>query len=234
MVPIDYPSVTMSHPYKNVYELKGLGNPLTLASAELKRIVRGAKGKIVHESLDPKTGRYLVVSRGLRCLCYRIMNQANCRSVTAELERHNCIQIQPTIFQEGWEHRHIVAFKDAHLKKFLKTIGDFCDIQITSKGQTEDFEHGIFSDPAARLFESLTEKQAAALSHALENGYYDLPRKVTVERLSGFTGVPRSTYEEHLHKAESKLLRSLGPSLQAFTLGEEASSRIIPPTKLRV
>ncbi|WP_290810544.1 helix-turn-helix domain-containing protein, partial [Halovivax sp.] len=48
--------------------------------------------------------------------------------------------------------------------------------------------------------------------------YYEQPRKASVSELAGRTSVARSTYEEHLRKAENKVLTNVGRFVRA-TLG---------------
>lgn len=57
--------------------------------------------------------------------------------------------------------------------------------------------------------ENLTEKQREALAVAFENGYYDIPRKVTSMDLAKRSGLDSSTFIEHRRKAEQRLLRSI-------------------------
>jgi len=66
----------------------------------------------------------------------------------------------------------------------------------------------------ASLFGELTDRQLQALVLAVENGYYRVPKKITTEEIAEKLGVPRTTYEEHLRKAESKLLSSVAPYMQ--------------------
>jgi len=44
---------------------------------------------------------------------------------------------------------------------------------------------------------------------ALELGYYQVPKKMTTKELARKHKVPRTTFEEHLRKAESKVLLTL-------------------------
>ncbi len=59
----------------------------------------------------------------------------------------------------------------------------------------------------AQIMPELTEKQQEAFRIASENDYYEFPRKTNLIELSKKTGVSRPTYEEHLRKAENKLLK---------------------------
>jgi predicted DNA binding protein len=61
------------------------------------------------------------------------------------------------------------------------------------------------------FFRSLTRRQFSALVSAIEMGYYSMPKKVTMNVIASKLGVPRSTFEEHLRKAEIKMMQSLRP-----------------------
>lgn len=58
---------------------------------------------------------------------------------------------------------------------------------------------------------TLTAKQASALVAAFEAGYYEFPRRVTTEDVSNALGVARSTFQEHLNRAEQHVVRATIP-----------------------
>ncbi|ELZ88231.1 HTH DNA binding domain-containing protein [Haloferax elongans ATCC BAA-1513] len=55
----------------------------------------------------------------------------------------------------------------------------------------------------------LTSRQREVLETAVENGYYDIPRQVSIETLATELGCSPSTISEHLRKVESKVLTRL-------------------------
>ncbi len=56
------------------------------------------------------------------------------------------------------------------------------------------------------LLPELTSKQKEALGIAINNGYYDYPKKVKMEKLAEMMGVSYSTYQQHLKKAEGAIM----------------------------
>lgn len=65
-------------------------------------------------------------------------------------------------------------------------------------------------DPGASgLRESLTERQRAVLDAAVDLGYYDTPRRATIEDLAADLGLASSTVSEHLRKLEARSLPRL-------------------------
>jgi len=71
------------------------------------------------------------------------------------------------------------------------------------------------------LFGELTGKQSDALVKAHRYGYYSSPRQVTTESIAHALGVSRSTYEEHLRKAENRIMASLMPYLQIYASADK-------------
>ena len=59
----------------------------------------------------------------------------------------------------------------------------------------------------------LTDKQRDALAAAVREGYYEYPRRVSLEELAKRVGVPRTTLQSHLRKAE----RALVPAVASET-----------------
>jgi hypothetical protein len=71
----------------------------------------------------------------------------------------------------------------------------------------------------------------AALRLALESGYYEQPRKTSLRELAARTSVARSTYEEHLRKAENKLLTNAGQFLRLVTATSTADPLDVERTR---
>lgn len=53
----------------------------------------------------------------------------------------------------------------------------------------------------------LTDRQKWLLHEAIENGYYDTPRKISLVELSDKLGLAKSTCSETLHRAEGRVLK---------------------------
>jgi len=76
------------------------------------------------------------------------------------------------------------------------------------------------------LFGEMTQKQMDSLLKAHRYGYYSSPREVTTENIARSLGVSRSTYEEHLRKAENRIMANLIPYLQLFAGGEKRAEQM--------
>jgi predicted DNA binding protein len=132
-------------------------------------------------------------------------------SVVNRFEEHNCLYQPPTVHRHGWEEYSLVAFDEGDIRSLYETLDADREIEILSKTGLEETQipHSLLT-PIDRLFDELTDRQLAALQVALENGYYEEPRGCSVSDLAEQTTVARATFEEHLRKAENKLVKNAG------------------------
>jgi predicted DNA binding protein len=140
------------------------------------------------------------------------------KSVDPTIERNHCLELQPTIYREGWEWYRVIAFSNRDIRSLFHELGEFCNVQVVSRVAKKN---GAIKDNlligASSIVGNLTDKQLRALALAVANGYYRVPKKVKTTEIADLMGVPRTTYEEHLRKAESKVLGAVMPYLQLTT-----------------
>lgn len=91
--------------------------------------------------------------------------------------------------------------EEEELRKFLELIKGVGTIKNISFKKAAYQEHDILS--------TLTDKQREIIIAAKQNGYYDMPRKISSEELSKKVGISRATLLEHLRKAEVRLMENI-------------------------
>ena len=111
--------------------------------------------------------------------------------------------IKPVYFEDGFEYWELGSWNKKELTEFLEKVKKVADVKLL-KLQKESPD--IFIQYA---IPKLTEKQRNAISFAMKNGYYNYPRKFSAEDLAKKARIPRTTFQEHLRKAESKLMNIL-------------------------
>lgn len=145
-------------------------------------------------------------------------------SVTKIIDEFDLLQISPIVYRYGWEYYRVIAFKHEDLKGLIQRFErKGFKFEILRKADFDGFIASSLTLTADALFSDLTEKQMDALLTAYSNGYYSLPRKTNVKDIAIKKRVSRTTYQEHLKKAENKLVTSLVPYVQLF--------RRLPPEK---
>lgn len=93
------------------------------------------------------------------------------------------------------------SWKRTELNKFLSFIAKKYSSEII-----EIKEKKISNFSLIGIRPELTKKQKAAIELAIKNGYYDYPRKTSVEKLAKLSKISFSAFHAHLRKAEQKLL----------------------------
>jgi hypothetical protein len=68
---------------------------------------------------------------------------------------------------------------------------------------------GEYSPDGRNVLSLLTDRQLEVFENAVEQGYYDIPRRATHKDIADGLGCAPSTVDEHLRKAESRILTSL-------------------------
>lgn len=138
-------------------------------------------------------------------------------SVTRIIDEFDLLQISPIVYRHGWEYYRAIAFKHKDIKGLIQRFEEKgFTFEILRKVDFDGFIASSLTLTADALFSDLTEKQMDALLTAYSNGYYSLPRKANVQDIASKKRVSRTTYQEHLKKAENKLIASLVPYVQLF------------------
>jgi len=107
--------------------------------------------------------------------------------------------------KEGYEYWEIASWKKEVITKFIKDLKKDKDLTlIIQKMQNVKLEDIHFP----HIMPNLSKKQKRAFELAVEYGYYNFPRKIGLKELSKLMKVSISTFQEHLRKAEQKIIPS--------------------------
>ncbi|MBU1198195.1 helix-turn-helix domain-containing protein [Candidatus Micrarchaeota archaeon] len=112
--------------------------------------------------------------------------------------------VGPLIAKGGAEYWTIGSWKKAHIRRLLTKLKRLKGIASELLGIRQDTIDFFLPN----TFAALSIKERTALLEAVEKGYYDFPRRVSLERLAEEKHVHESTFREQLRKAEGKVLRS--------------------------
>ncbi|MBS3106706.1 helix-turn-helix domain-containing protein [Candidatus Woesearchaeota archaeon] len=111
--------------------------------------------------------------------------------------------VKPVInHQDGHEYWEVASWKRSDLEKFIKDLKGHMDTCKIMKLENSPLTDVYFPN----VMPKLSKSQKKAIELAYGNGYYSYPRKANLENLAKKAGVALSTYQEHLRKAELKLL----------------------------
>ena len=103
---------------------------------------------------------------------------------------------------DGHEYWEVASWKREELEKFIKDLKHHMDVAKILK-----LEHSPLTDVYfPNVMPKISPSQKKALELAYLHGYYSYPRKITLEKLSKLAKIGISTFQEHLRRAELKLL----------------------------
>jgi predicted DNA binding protein len=184
---------------------------------DLRGLERTLSVKIVRKSLGVHSAQ--LVTESCRCSGIR-------RNVSPVIEKHNCLRMEPVIYKHGWEWYRILAFRQKDVRELFNELEKFASFQMISRRTLEEsaVKESFILSPRSILGE-LTKKQAQALITAISSGYYEIPKKVSTEDVAMSLDIPRTTYEEHLRKAESKIMKAVEPLLELTNFNDANKKR---------
>lgn len=90
---------------------------------------------------------------------------------------------------------------DDDLRAALTAVPDDVSVRVLKAGP--------YTPSERRLLEPLTDRQLEVFRTAVDRGYYDLPRRATHKDLAGELDCAPSTVDEHLRKAEARVVSRL-------------------------
>lgn len=113
--------------------------------------------------------------------------------------------IRPAPVIINWKERKHIWYMASFDKKILMNVYEIA--KKTRNAELLKLKEEKLSDISiTRMIPKLTKKQKMALEIAINNGYYEYPKKVKMEKLAGIMKLSYSTYQAHLKKAEGKLI----------------------------
>lgn len=108
--------------------------------------------------------------------------------------------------KQGYEYWEVGSYDKIVLNKFLEALEkqNYEHLEIL---QFKNIKLNNIYFPA--IAPDLTEKQKRAFELAVENGYYDIPKRADLKKLAQIMKISLATYQEHLKRAEAKIVPRL-------------------------
>jgi predicted DNA binding protein len=123
-----------------------------------------------------------------------------------------CFLVFPVVLTAGREYLHVLAFDKGAAKRLMQRFNEEGTARIERERRINFDVSGLSSVmPLINPIADLTSKQATALATSMRYGYYALPRRTSTGKIAKAEHVPRTTFQDHRKKAETKLLNALAP-----------------------
>lgn len=226
-----YLEFSMKHPEVRVLEWCNLRiDVLEVACPDIETFNR--IGPDLQRLLSWKGGKVLkknFFERNLQIIVKTCRDSKIKTSISGILERYSCLDIPPIVYREGWEEHRVIGFREDDYKKLFRALNDVGPAEILQKkALAERSIRDTFAISLSSVFSTLTSRQLDALETAIEFGYYQVPKKTTTEKIAQKRKVPRTTYEEHVRKAESKIFRAIAPYVRLYASKTEGLGKLAP------
>jgi predicted DNA binding protein len=130
--------------------------------------------------------------------------------IEAYVGAHGCLLLPPLRYADGERVCRVLALDAGALRELYRDLlEDGHDVAIQSKRRLNSTTGAApLLDPSG-VAPDLTARQREVLLTAVEAGYYELPRESTTEEIADGVGIGRRTAEDHLRRAERKLVEAL-------------------------
>jgi predicted DNA binding protein len=176
-------------------------------SSELETFARRKGSRILRKTSDGKGYQFMIMT----CACER-------KGTTLDMiMESDCLFVPPITFHDGWETYHVIAFDSGAVRRLLKKFGSKGKVELVTQKKVDVKTFDQLSviplpDPLAEL----TPMQLNALATSMAFGYYRKPRRTSTGKIAAALRIPRTTFQDHRNKAESKLMSALAPYVLTY------------------
>lgn len=129
-------------------------------------------------------------------------------AVDPVLADHGCLLLEPIVYADGARRIRVLALSGTALSGAYRDLRSRFAVTVESKRELD-----AVADPRALEAPGtpapplgLSPRQREALQIAHREGYFEIPRETTTAAIAAEMGVDRRTAEEHLRKAERKVV----------------------------
>lgn len=111
--------------------------------------------------------------------------------------------VKPVVIDaNGYEYWEIASHKKEELNGFIENVEPICEeFELLSIKETK-----LNKVYFPKVLPQLTDLQKKALELAIQQGYYQAPKKTSLRKLARMMNISLATCQKHLQKAESKVM----------------------------
>lgn len=129
------------------------------------------------------------------------------------LQRHGCLLLPPLRYEHGTKRVRVLALDGQRLTDFFRDLTEDFEVTVDSKRTINVPVSGSPLLRAELFVPDLSPRQHEVLLSAWKRGYYEIPRGVTTAELAESFGLDRRTVENHIRRAEQKMVNAIAEHL---------------------
>lgn len=174
---------------------------------ELEALARNKGSRILRKISDGMSYQFMIMT----CACERTGTTLDW------IMESDCLFVPPIEIHGGVETYHVVGFARGAAGRLLAKFRSRGKAEVVSQ---KEIETGSLAQstvvPLLDPLSGMTPMQLSALATSMAMGYYRLPRRTSTGKIAQSLKVPRTTFQEHRKKAESKLMAALAPYVLTY------------------
>ncbi|MFX0184246.1 MAG: helix-turn-helix domain-containing protein [Candidatus Hodarchaeota archaeon] len=147
-----------------------------------------------------------------------ILKRCRCAesSLSQILDRYDCLELPPVRYLYGRLIINLIVTSESPIKIVEDLQNEDPDVKVKvlklAPIKKLDNPYPLYL-PLDNLKQQITKRQLEALTIASNRGYYEIPRGAFLETLAHEMSIKRRTYEDHLRRAEKKIMDFIIPTL---------------------
>ncbi|WP_049980113.1 helix-turn-helix domain-containing protein [Halolamina rubra] len=122
------------------------------------------------------------------------------------LDETDSLLLSPIRYENGLKIGRVLALDPANLTQLYVDLAADYDVTVEAKRELTSLGGSVPFVSLVDALPTLTARQREVLLAAHRNGYFEIPRGVTLEAIGDDLGIGRRTTEEHLRRAVNKLM----------------------------
>ncbi len=187
-------------------EFYGEENDMKKVEDYLPEVEKALSTNIVYKSMNKN--RMAIM---LSCRC-------NIHNSTIRMaESKNLLWRAPVFYENGGEDLTVISPTSESINSLFRDFTDIGNAEISMKRSIDpELVRDVYTLSISDLFSGMTEKQLRYIISSISMGYYSIPRKAYLKDVADANAISDSTMQEHLKKAENKIMTSLYPYLNLF------------------
>lgn len=172
---------------------------LQIDGGKQEQVVEQVRSTVGIRDRIEKDGTQLLITED----CLKDKLQAHIESF---LERHGVLLIPPLRYSNGEKWARVLALDAESLSALYKELNEEFSVEVETKREIRSVSPGSPFGAIDAMLPDLSPRQRSVILTAYHEGYFELPRGTTTEEIASKEGVERRTAEDHLRRAEKKLL----------------------------
>jgi len=185
----------------DILEIRGEEDILKKAKSKLQNSL----GNILKIYPESSTNQLILK----RCRCAE-------SSLSQILDRYDCLELPPVRYFYGRLIINLIVTSESPgmIVEDLQSENPNLKVKVLKLAPIKKLDNPYpLYLPLDNLKQGITKRQLEALTVALNRGYYEIPREAILETLAREMSIRRRTYEDHLRRAEKKIMDFIIPTL---------------------